>query len=178
MGNLIGSIKTAARRVGCSINEYRRSLLSGKKWCTACKNWHPRSDFTNDRSRSDGLRASCRASYATGNPRGWHGKQPINPKTGRPGPSPKTAVDGDRIQARQRINVEVQRGRRANPNVLPCTDCGHIGHGRRHEYDHYLGYQAEHHADVQPVCTTCHAAREKARGVNANRRRNELGQFQ
>lgn len=33
----------------------------------------------------------------------------------------------------------------------------------RHEYDHHQGYGAEHHLDVEPVCTFCHAAREKAR---------------
>ena len=47
-----------------------------------------------------------------------------NPITGRPGPAPKPPRDGDRKQARQRINVEVQAGRRPHPNSLPCTDCG------------------------------------------------------
>jgi hypothetical protein len=42
------------------------------------------------------------------------------------------------------------------PNDLPCADCGHTyaPGGRRHEYDH---------REVQPVCTTCHHARERAR---------------
>lgn len=67
--------------------------------------------------------------------------------------------DGDRAQARQRINAEVKSGRRPHPNTLPCADCGHvwIEGGRRHEYDHHLGYGAAHHGDVQAVCTTCRA---------------------
>lgn len=90
----------------------------------------------------------------------------VNPTTGRPGPSPKPPVDGDRKQARQRINVEVRTGRRPHPNALPCADCGHVwSHGdRRHEYDHHKGYAAEHHYDVEAVCTTCHAQRSYRRG--------------
>lgn len=86
----------------------------------------------------------------------------INPSTGRPGPAPHPARDGDRVQARQRINVEVRTGRRPHPNTLPCVDCGHVWKPgeRRHEYDHHLGYAPEHHLDVEPVCTTCHALRD------------------
>lgn len=49
---------------------------------------------------------------------------------------------------------------------LPCTDCGHVwGPGeRRHEHDHHRGYEAEHHQDVEVVCTLCHRARCSARG--------------
>lgn len=90
----------------------------------------------------------------------------INPRTGRPGPAPHPARDGDRKQARQRINVEVRAGRRPHPNSLSCIDCEHVwSKGElRHEYDHHLGYAPEHHLDVQPVCVDCHAKRgDKAR---------------
>lgn len=89
----------------------------------------------------------------------------LNPLTGRPGPAPKPARNGDREQARQRINVEVRTGHRPHPNSLACVDCGHAwSQGeRRHEYDHHLGYAAEHHLDVQPVCSLCHAKRDSAR---------------
>lgn len=86
----------------------------------------------------------------------------VNAETGRPGPAPMPARDGDKVQARQRVNVEVRAGRRPHPNELPCADCGHVWEigERRHEYDHHLGYAAEHHLDVEPVCTTCHAVRD------------------
>lgn len=72
---------------------------------------------------------------------------------------------GDKWQARRRINVEVRSGRRSHPNAMPCTDCGQVWRKglKRHEYDHHLGYSAEHHYAVQAVCTTCHAARERKR---------------
>jgi hypothetical protein len=81
------------------------------------------------------------------------------------GPKPHAPRDGDKVQARQRINVEVRTGRRAHPNTKLCKDCGHewkLGE-RRHEYDHYRGYEPEHHYDVEPVCTTCHAKRDSKR---------------
>jgi hypothetical protein len=89
----------------------------------------------------------------------------INPITGRPGPAPYAPRDGDRKQARQRINVEVKGGRRPHPNSFPCTDCGHVWvkGERRHEYDHHKGYAAEHHYDVEPVCTLCHAERDSVK---------------
>ena len=85
--------------------------------------------------------------------------------TKRPGPAPKPPRDDDKVQARQRINVEVRTGRRPHPNSLPCTDCGHIylAGERRHEYDHHLGYAAANHYDVQAVCTMCHAKRDSAK---------------
>ncbi len=89
----------------------------------------------------------------------------INQATGRPGPAPHPPRDGDKVQARQRINVEVRTGRRPHPNTLPCTDCGHVHDtGERiHHYDHHKGYAAEHHLDVEPVCTKCHAIRDSKR---------------
>lgn len=86
----------------------------------------------------------------------------INPKTGKPGPTPAPAREGDKKQARHRINMQVRSGYRLHPNKLPCTDCGHIWKKgeRRHEYDHYKGYAAKNHENVEPVCTTCHVDRD------------------
>lgn len=80
------------------------------------------------------------------------------------GPTPFPPRDGDRRQARQRINVEVREGRRPHPNTIPCADCGHVWveGERRHEYDHHLGYAAAHHYHVEAVCTICHARRTES----------------
>lgn len=83
------------------------------------------------------------------------------------GPKPKPPRDGDKVQARQRINVEVRTGRRAHPNTFACVDCEHcwLPGERRHEYDHHKGYAAANHGDVEPVCTRCHAQRDSARAA-------------
>lgn len=60
-----------------------------------------------------------------------------------------------------------------HPNTLPCKDCGHEWREgeRRHEYDHYLGYGAEHHYIVESVCTLCHAKRDSARKAQTHCKR-------
>lgn len=90
----------------------------------------------------------------------------VNPMTGKPGPAPYPPRDGDKIQARQRVNVEVRTGHRPHPNELPCVDCGHVWSvgERRHEYDHHLGYDGINHLSVESVCTICHRARCTQRG--------------
>lgn len=84
----------------------------------------------------------------------------------RMGPPPHPARDGDKRQARKRVNQMVLFGRLSRPNDLPCFDCGHRceADGRRHEYDHFLGYAAEHHLAVQAVCSRCHHRRARERG--------------
>lgn len=82
----------------------------------------------------------------------------INPKTGRPGPAPGPIRDGDKAQARQRTNHEVNNGRLPHPNTLPCHFCRHVFEegGTRHEYHHHNGYGAAHQLDVVPACAKCH----------------------
>lgn len=167
-GNTTGAALVAAGRLGLSAEAYLAKVAGGEKWCGRCRSWHPRAAFGLDRARRDGLAAECRESRSLRTRRPPHHHRPrINPKSGRPGPVAAPARDGDRKQARQRVNVEVRTGRRPHPNALPCTDCGHVWAPgeRRHEYDHFRGYGAAHHLEVQSVCTTCHAAREQQRGV-------------
>ena len=80
----------------------------------------------------------------------------------RYGPKPQPSRDGDKKQARYLVNKEVKSGHRPHPNALPCVDCGHVWTegSSRHEYDHYLGYAAEHHLDVVAVCKMCHVRRD------------------
>jgi 5-methylcytosine-specific restriction endonuclease McrA len=52
--------KNAAARIGVSSDEYMARIMMGEKWCSACKAWHSRWIFPIDRSRGDGLAASCR----------------------------------------------------------------------------------------------------------------------
>ena len=136
----------------------RRRILSDKKWCMNCKEWHCESAFGKDRTRVDGLASACRASR--NNKQRYKYKPKPRPQNGR---SFVPARDGDKKQARRRINYFVEAGLFPSANDLPCFDCGHIWNiGEcRHEYDHYLGYAAKHHEHVQAVCSRCHHKRTR-----------------
>jgi hypothetical protein len=157
-----GAILVAAKHLGTTPDEYRAHIAKGEKWCTGCKDWHPRGDFGSDASRVDGLATICLE--------GKRAKQkaayvPLG-RTSRLGTFLAPSRSGDKKQARRRANHAVANGRLAPPNALPCFDCGHRWKPgeRRHEYDHHLGYAAEHQLDVQAVCTTCHVTRAQKRG--------------
>lgn len=54
---------SAATRLGITEAAYRAQLDAGLKWCSGCRDWHPRSTevFARERSRRDGLSGSCKA---------------------------------------------------------------------------------------------------------------------
>jgi hypothetical protein len=155
-----GAIKSAARLLGTTEQQYRRNLDAGNKWCVACKRWHPKESFGRDSSRSDGLAVGCRDGRNI-----KHRLRYVKRNRPEKGRAFVPARDGDRKQARGRINYFVHAGILDDPDNLPCVDCGHqyAPGGRRHEYDHYLGYAAIHHEDVQAVCSRCHYHRERKR---------------
>ncbi len=142
MGSALGVMKTAAVRVGVGVDEYRKRVDGGEKWCTGCKAWHPVADFPRDRTRADGRKARCLAAE--------RGK-------------PRHPRDPEHERARKAVAYAIRCGALPHPSTVPCLDCGHLGADRRHEYDHHLGYAPAHRLDVEPVCTTCHADRERER---------------
>ena len=160
MGSGSGALKTAAARIGVTPEEYTRRRAAGEKWCMGCRAWHPADRFATDRSRGDGLvptcrdfrNAQCRAAYIP--------RQRV-PSGRRTVP----ARDGDGHQARRRVNYLIEIGQIPPPNDVACMDCGHeTGPGQiRHEYDHHRGYAADHHEDVEAVCSACHHRREHER---------------
>lgn len=54
-----GNKKIFCNRNGITLLEYDMRVEAGLKHCTKCKDWHPKSMFTVDNSRYDGLKASC-----------------------------------------------------------------------------------------------------------------------
>lgn len=161
MGSRIGGQKAAARRAGLSLEDFLARVACGEKRCYRCQAWRPRDAFGDDASRDDGKDATCRTC------RGERSRASYQPRP-RPKPGRRFVAgrDGDRVQARGRANHLVRVGLLPDPNDVACVDCGHqVGDGTRHEYDHHLGYAAEHHDHVQAVCTPCHKARERARGI-------------
>lgn len=83
MGSALGALKVAARHAGMTPEEYAAKRAAGLKRCTGCKEWHPVSEFHQDRSRSDGLKASCRTSSYRYTPVGLDDRKPMGPKGGR-----------------------------------------------------------------------------------------------
>lgn len=146
MGNAAGALKAAATRVGLTVQEYTTRIDGGEKWCTGCKEWHRIDEFPRDRTRGDGRRARC-----------------LKVERGKP----RSTRDPLHEAARKAVSYEIRCGRMPPANAMPCTDCGHLSDDKRHEYDHHRGYEREHHLDVEPVCTTCHADRERSRRTAA-----------
>ena len=161
-GNAEGAIKRLAGRAGISVGEYRSRMDRDQRRCTVCKEWRRACFFGQEASRADGIARTCqecrRGKYRL-NYRPIEDRKPY-------GPAPLAARDGDRLQARHKVNHLIDAGKIPDPNSLPCVDCGHLyASGQpRHEYDHYLGYGGAHHEDVQPVCVPCHHRRERERG--------------
>ena len=184
-----GARKVAAAKAGITVAEYERRIADGQSWCTGCKAWHPRADFGADVTRGSGIAATCIA----GRKARYAAYYVPKVRTQPPGPAPLPGRDGDKLQARARVNLAIKAGRLLPPGDLPCVDCGHAtGSGeRRHEYDHFLGYAAEHHLHVEAVCTRCHRRRaigrgewkppswkgKKRPGQNDGRPRSENGKF-
>lgn len=161
MGSQIGVMKTAARRVGVSFEEYMGRVTAGEKWCMGCRTFHPVAAFGSDAKRSDTLDVVCRT-HKNRHARANYVSQATGAK---PGPPRGAERDNDVRQARRTVNHLIETGELPRPNDVPCTDCGHVyvPGERRHEYDHYKGYRTGFHTVVQAVCTTCHHARERIR---------------
>ncbi len=157
-----GLQKARATKLGMSFAELQAREAVGEKFCLGCRAWKPSAVFGPDPSRWDGKATRCPSCRSILHKRTYVS----HPAEGLPGPAPATPRSGDKRQARSRINVLVRTGRLARPNDLPCFDCGHEWKKgeRRHEYDHYRGYEPEHHHDVQAVCSKCHHRRARERG--------------
>lgn len=160
-GRGVGRIKQFCKSVGISIEEYFSKRNSGLKWCSGCKEWHKISAFKVDKSRYDGLTSICIQFKSES------GKRNYTPKP-RPSKGRRftEARKNDKKQARRRVNYLVEQDLIPHPNKLPCADCGHIYRigSRRHEYDHFLGYESQNHEKVQSVCSVCHKKRTNKYG--------------
>lgn len=129
--------------------------------CSRCDVIKGAEGFHSDKSHRDGRTSVCRQC------RNIHARSnyTVKDQPERHGPLPAPGRDGDKLQARHRVNRAILAGDLPPPNCLPCIDCNHVWRTgeRRHEYDHHLGYAAQHHLCVQPVCTLCHSKRDNAR---------------
>ncbi len=167
-----GAIKIAAKKIGISVDEYKKYVFKGYLWCTGCRLWHEITDFNYDKSRWSGHAQSCRKYLKTYYKKTYKLIATENRK--KLGPLPNPERPGDKRQARHRVNVLVRTGKIPKPNDLACSDCGHIHRDgkKRHEYDHHKGYTIGKHLVVIPLCSRCH---HKRHPMDCNKRKKPNG---
>jgi hypothetical protein len=150
-----GAKKVASKLIGCTLDEYNKMVSSGHKWCTGCKQWHLITKFGKDSTRLDGLSCSC-FDYRKTLYQRKHVKKIRVSKKGSRFSIPR---NGDKKQARARVNHLIELGILEKPSSLPCSDCGHTCKGdMRHEY-HHESYDVDHQEIVVVLCTSCHTKR-------------------
>lgn len=59
-GRTLGAYKTAARRTGCTVEEWMVQRSLGNLWCFRCRTWKPIDLFSIDKSRRGGRSCSCK----------------------------------------------------------------------------------------------------------------------
>jgi hypothetical protein len=156
-----GALKRKAFTAGLPLDLYLSHVNSGLKWCLNCNEWHPISEFGSDSSRSDGLVPSCKQTRNQLTRIRYSPK--LRPQSGR---RFVPAEDGNKRQAKARINYFVFAKLIPSPNSLPCSRCSHewkYGE-KRHEYHHHMGYAAENHENVIVLCVSCHKKVSKENG--------------
>lgn len=157
----IGGVKIAAAKLGISVEQYQQNVKSGLKWCFSCQAWVKVRLFNLDASSRDGKDNRCRSCRQLFDRQRYH-PVPIEQRKSRGFPA-KPGRDGDKNQARNRVNYAVASNKLARARNIPCVDCGHLGPDRIHDYDHHKGYDAVNHLEVECVCVPCHVDRERQR---------------
>lgn len=140
MGSREGVMKTAAQRVGLTLDEYEANVAAGLKWCWACVEWQPIDDFAIDRSRGDGRVARCRAAVN------------VKRRMVRVLSAPSVQVHNAATNA---VRTAIRRGELPAPTSLTCADCPEAAE----QYHHFIGYEPEHWLDVLALCRSCHLSR-------------------
>lgn len=60
MGSHLGAEKSAAAKIGVTVDVYRQNRAAGLRWCFRCRGWKQLNAFSIDRSRATGRTASCK----------------------------------------------------------------------------------------------------------------------
>lgn len=58
-GNVMGAAKTAAGKIGCTVEEYLSNRGAGRLWCHVCRSFQPRDSFAKQRKRPGGKACRC-----------------------------------------------------------------------------------------------------------------------
>lgn len=134
--------KIAAAKIGLPVQAYvSMSVVLGLKYCWKCKIWKRKTkeNFCRDRTRYDGLRATCQECYHVKNPKKIIGRRPSHLSAG---------------MVYRIVYDAIERG--ALP-PLSSQICQHCGDPAVH-YHHHKGYAEEFLLDVIALCRRCHKA--------------------
>lgn len=66
-GRQLGAYKSAAKKCGCSVEDWIKRRMNGEKWCSQCRAWKRKELFAIDRTRGCGQSMRCKScvSHAT-----------------------------------------------------------------------------------------------------------------
>lgn len=127
----------------------RPEVPEGHKWCGRCRTWHPRTAFSPDRARPDGLQVYCRDSlgrYQRGRERLWRGAAGIEER--------RRWDQKLRSKASYYVSLAVFFG---DMRPSPCAVCG-----EKDVQAHHFDYQQplkvtwlcrKHHAEIHGHAT-------------------------
>ena len=77
-GRVLGTYKSAATKVGCSVEEWMARRGAGDKWCFRCRSWKPGEQFSLDRSRGGGRTSSCKPCTSDASTASRYGMSPAD----------------------------------------------------------------------------------------------------
>jgi hypothetical protein len=72
-GRTLGAHKSAARKTGCTVEEWMMLRRAGMKWCFRCRQWKHREQFRTDRSRGSGAASQCKSCQTRASIASLHG---------------------------------------------------------------------------------------------------------
>lgn len=59
-GRQLGAYKSAAKKTGCTVDEWIGRRQNGENWCFRCRCWKPANTFSIDGSRLSGKASTCK----------------------------------------------------------------------------------------------------------------------
>jgi len=64
VGSILGAQKTAAKKCGCTVEEWLARRANGERFCSGCRQWWFIENMSPSSARPDGIGSSCRACTA------------------------------------------------------------------------------------------------------------------
>ena len=116
------------------------------KRCPKCDTDKPKSEFSKDARRKDGLQCYCKACNAD------YKRSPVGKASHRRNSIKMRVKYPEKMKARSAVRHAVRADRIPRPSTLTCT-CGKPAE----EYHHFAGYDdPEDWFNIDPYCRPCH----------------------